>query len=630
MWHDNETDKDLLGFSIHAELIKDIVIDEKMLPISIGLFGDWGSGKSSVMKMLENKLKEKERVVTITFNGWVFEGYDDAKSALIETILKTIIKEKKISAKGIESAKKLLKKVDWLRLGKLAVTNVGIPVAKVYATGGLSLIGDGLSKFADLISNPTELAKKLEGDDGKKLQSELKEIIKSGKENKNQTPQVVRNFRKEFEKTIDECNIDSLVIMVDDLDRCTPDRIIDNLEAIKLFLNVKKTAFIIGADRRIVRHAIQHRYKASELKDSEIGDHDSLVTDYLEKMIQVPYILPKLSETEVETYLTLLFCQRDLFTEFDKIVESFIAFRDKDRHSTFGFQNVKAIIGAHEGFSNLTIIPTLAPLITEGLKGNPRQIKRFLNAFTIRQKLADIANIQDFRTDVLIKLMILEYMDNDRFQDLHKQQSMQNGQPAMFKEVEKSIDKLEDVIKDFTNWDKINIKKWLRMEPFLTDIDLRDYFWLSRDKISISLQTANLVPPIVKKIYKELIETRAQTAILSNIKKIEESLETNDYIEQLIRLTCEGIIKNPGENNGHFIMLTFIREKKQFISEYNNAIKNIPDLNLVPPSVGNSLFLLESNGFDVKIIIESFASDKNSKAYKTYKTKINNGNIAKY
>ena len=58
MWHDNETDKDLLGFDIHAELIKTIVTDQEMLPISIGLFGDWGSGKSSVMKMLENKLQE--------------------------------------------------------------------------------------------------------------------------------------------------------------------------------------------------------------------------------------------------------------------------------------------------------------------------------------------------------------------------------------------------------------------------------------------------------------------------------------------------------------------------------------------------------------------------------------------
>jgi hypothetical protein len=621
MWHDNETDKDLLGFGIHAELIKDIVIDPQMLPISIGLFGDWGSGKSSVMKMLENKLKDKERVVTITFNGWVFEGYDDAKSALIEAILKAIIKEKKVSAKGIEAAENLLKKVDWLRFGKLAITNIGIPIAKAYATGGLSLIGDGLAKFADLFENPSELAEKLQGEEGKKLKSELKGIIKSEKENKNQTPQVVRDFRKEFENTIEECNIDSLVIMIDDLDRCTPERIIDNLEAIKLFLNVKKTVFIIGADRRIVRHAIQHRYKANDIRDSEIGDYEALVTDYLEKLIQVPYILPKLSESEVETYLTLLFCQRDLSTDFEKIVGAFTEFRETDRHSTFGFQNIRTVVGANEGLANLAIIPTLAPLITEGLKGNPRQIKRFLNAFTIRQKLARVANIQDFRSDVLIKLMILEYTDNDRFQDLFKQQSIQNGFPDIFKVVEKLIDKLEDTIKEFPNWEKSNMKKWLKMEPYLNDIDLRDYFWLSRDKLSVSLQTSNLVPPIVKKIYKELIESRAQTAIISRIKKIEEELVTSDCIEQLAKLTCQGIVKDPGGSNGHDIMFAFIFEKQNFLSEYAYALKNIPDLKLIPASVGNSLFSIENKGIDISTIIQTISAEPSSKVFKTYKTK---------
>lgn len=621
MWHDNETDKDLLGFDIHAELIKTIVTDQEMLPISIGLFGDWGSGKSSVMKMLENKLQKEEKVVTITFNGWVFEGYDDAKSALIETILKSIIKEKKIIPEGIDAAKNLLKKVDWLRAGKLAITNVGIPLAKAYATGGLSLISDGLSKFADLFDNPTELVDKLNGEQGKQLQSELKGIIKTNKENINQTPQVVRDFRKEFEETIDKCKIDSLVIMVDDLDRCTPDRIIDNLEAIKLFLNVSKTAFIIGADKRIVRHAIQHRYKANDIRDSEIGDYETLVTDYLEKLIQVPYILPKLSETEVETYLTLLFCQRDLKGDFEKITTEFLAFREKDRHSTFGFQQIKSVIGDKDELANLAIIPVLSPLITEGLKGNPRQIKRFLNAFTIRQKLAIVANIEDFKNDVLIKLMILEYMDNDRFQELFKFQSTENGFPALLKNTENKLDDIDSSIKEFPNWDKQNIKKWLKMEPLLANIDLRDYFWLSRDKLSVSLQSANLVPPLVKKVYKELIESRTTTTITARIKRIEELLESSDYIEHLVNLTCDGIIKDPRNTNGHAIMHAFMTEKKQFISEYGNVIKNIPDLNQLPPSIGNNVFVLENKGIDVGNIVETLSSDPKCRAFKTYKTK---------
>lgn len=623
MWHDNETDKDLLGFNVHSELLKDIVIDEKMLPISIGLFGDWGSGKSSIMKMLENKLKEQKKVVVITFNGWVFEGYDDAKSALVESILKSIVKEKKISAKGVDAAKELLKKVDWLRLGKMAVTNVGMPIAKAYATGGLSLIGDGLSKFADLFDNPDQLMEKLKSEEGKKLQGELKGIIKSNKESKNKTPKVVRDFRKEFEKTIDKCEIDSLVIMVDDLDRCTPDRIIDNLEAIKLFLNVKKTAFIIGADKRIVKHAIQYRYKAKDLRDSENGEYENLVNDYLEKLIQVPYILPKLSEMEVETYLTLLLCQNDLEDKFDAIVKAFAEFREKDKYSTFGYQNVKDVVGESIPLNQLSIIPTLAPLIAEGLKGNPRQIKRFLNAFTIRKKLANAAKITGFRDDILIKLMILEYMDDPHFQELFDLQSLEKGFPIIIKKVEGNLDEIESTLEDFSGWKKSNLIKWFKMEPQLNGEDLRDYFWLSRDKLSASLQSVNLVPPIVKTIYKELIESQSDRNINSRIKNIEKDLNSTDYTDKLVDLTCKGILKAPKEKKGHLIMCAFIEEKSQYIIEYQNTLANIPNLNDLPVSLGNTFYSIEQKGINIEGIVNEINKYKSSKVFKAYNLKIN-------
>lgn len=53
MWADNETKDDLLGYQVHADLLRDVVLDPKMLPISIGVFGDWGSGKSSLMLLMQ-------------------------------------------------------------------------------------------------------------------------------------------------------------------------------------------------------------------------------------------------------------------------------------------------------------------------------------------------------------------------------------------------------------------------------------------------------------------------------------------------------------------------------------------------------------------------------------------------
>lgn len=61
MWSDNETTQDLLGFQVHADLLKKIVLIDDMLPISIGVFGNWGAGKSSLMLLLQRSLQEWEK-----------------------------------------------------------------------------------------------------------------------------------------------------------------------------------------------------------------------------------------------------------------------------------------------------------------------------------------------------------------------------------------------------------------------------------------------------------------------------------------------------------------------------------------------------------------------------------------
>jgi predicted KAP-like P-loop ATPase len=60
------------------------------LPTTIGVFGDWGSGKSSLLKMVEKTTSQEKGILTINFNGWLFEGFEDAKTALMGTILDMI------------------------------------------------------------------------------------------------------------------------------------------------------------------------------------------------------------------------------------------------------------------------------------------------------------------------------------------------------------------------------------------------------------------------------------------------------------------------------------------------------------------------------------------------------------
>ena len=278
MWTDNVTDLDFLGFDVHANLIKELIKDEKMLPLTIGLFGDWGSGKSSILEVLKREIEKEPKTACLYFNGWVFEGYDDAKAALLETILKEFEDEKKFGAEIKDDIKKLFKSVNWMRAIGLGMKNIALPVAAAYITGGLSLIPQLVNGLKDAAKNPDELVAKIKGHD---TEGFLKQFVKEFEDN--DKFDVVRKFRDDFEELLKKSKIDKLIIIIDDLDRCLPDRIIDNLEAIKLFLNVKNTAFVIGADPRIVRHAIEYRYKDKIIDTNAENTNDRIVNDYLEK-----------------------------------------------------------------------------------------------------------------------------------------------------------------------------------------------------------------------------------------------------------------------------------------------------------------------------------------------------------
>src|ERR1700722_102547 len=97
MWSDNETTEDLFGFRVHSDLIRELILDPTVLPATIGVYGDWGGGKSSIMQMLKADFekepeegKPEERVAVLYFNGWLFEGYDEAKAALLSSILTSL------------------------------------------------------------------------------------------------------------------------------------------------------------------------------------------------------------------------------------------------------------------------------------------------------------------------------------------------------------------------------------------------------------------------------------------------------------------------------------------------------------------------------------------------------------
>lgn len=548
MWADNETTNDLLGFRVHCDLIKSVVTDHNLLPVVMGVFGDWGGGKSSIMRMLEQDLEADESIVCLYFNGWMFEGYEDAKTALLTSILVALGEHKKFGPKLRDRAGRLLRRVKWMDLGRVAVQSLVIPAAVGAVTGGVGVVPAVVGSIA---ANAAAKAASPAKDD--KDGSE-EPFYRKYLEDESEQPDIleVRKFREEFEKLLADTDIGSLVILIDDLDRCLPPRIIDTLEAIKLFVAVPKTAFVIGADEFIVRHAIATRYVKQQLdgEEADLQEERNLTRDYLEKLVQIPYHLPRLSPSEMETYINLLLCQKFLPSETQqRVLDQWGERRQSDFYATLNYGALRETLNGTELSGelsrNLVWSGGVARAITEGLKGNPRQVKRMLNAMLLRTKLAEVAKL-NIKAEVLAKLMVLEYVHPKRFRELDNWQTIDRGFPAPLRKLEEAVSESQE-LEEWPDWNKLGLLNWLKMEPTnLRDEDLRNYFWIARDRTKSTLSSSSMVSPAVARIYSSLIEDNQGEQLLAAAQALElDALQS----ESLLSMLTDRVRRHPDQDD---------------------------------------------------------------------------------
>ncbi|MCZ2471212.1 NTPase [Aquirufa ecclesiirivi] len=624
MWADNETSEDLLGFKVHADLLIDIVNDESVLPITIGVFGDWGSGKSSILKIVKENFDEKdnEDSLCIYFNGWTFEGYDDAKAALLNSILIELEQNKKLSTEVKEKARKLWKSIDWMRGAGMLLKNIALPAISAYFTGGINLIPLATQKILEWGNDPEKIFEKLNTEDGKDT---LKAFLKENEVEVKSGINSVAEFRNDFADLLDATKFQRLIVIIDDLDRCSPERIIENLEAIKLFLNVPKTAFIIGADPRIVKYAIEHKYKNN--KEIE-EDNNRIIIDYLEKLIQLPYALPRLSESEVETYISMLICKKEIDnTNFKKVINEFKIYRETNKYSAFGLSNFETILET-EDFQkvkdNVITIPSLVPIITNSLYGNPRQIKRFLNTYTIRKRLAKVASLQSFNDAVLAKMMILEYSEPKLFKMLFDWQITQDGMPIEISEIETICNEkgIEDVILEikeskFKEWSKPKIVKWLQIEPLLSGIDLRDYYWIVRDKLDNSITASSMIPPIVKNLFNELLTENMTASVTKSL--LRDKFQSFNHVEKdrFFDLLSSNIKRNPQPKRPYDIFIAMLDERIDNSFYHFKETLRIVNVSDIEPAIASRLADFKTETDFGEFIIDYFKDNKStaSKAF---------------
>lgn len=242
---DQETKVDLLRNKAIAATIIDIIERGGTKPLTIGVHGYWGAGKSSVLEMIAAHEFEGGKTLVIRFNGWQFEGFEDAKIALIEGVVDQLIASRSILQKTTDEVVNVLKRINWLKAAKRAG---GLVFNAVTGLPSPDQAMDLLNFAASKLSNTDEFITR---DNAQALVSEMQEYWTE----KGETPTVareIREFHAAFGKLIEKAGVDRLIVLVDDLDRCLPETAIETLEAIRLFVMLPKTAFVIGADETMI------------------------------------------------------------------------------------------------------------------------------------------------------------------------------------------------------------------------------------------------------------------------------------------------------------------------------------------------------------------------------------------
>jgi formylglycine-generating enzyme required for sulfatase activity len=385
-WTDIPTLEDQLGFEGYSRsLVK--VVWESDTPITVGIFGTWGSGKTSLMRMVQKDLEEgkggKTQAKTIWFDAWKYDKEDVLWRALLLSVLEALRPSpSKGSKKLSEKDEKLVKELDDLQdslyrdvdreeagsieidwkegaKGTLKLGFSFLPLLLGPAGGFISALGG--NEKTGIVGAPKDAIDHL-------VSMFKRERIKIHQDH----VQFLDQFQKKFSGLVKSCIPEGgrLVVFIDDLDRCLPEKAIEILEAIKLFLEVERCVFVVGVDQRIIEQGIKVKYQSlgfeSRKKDIPIkGD------EYLEKIVQIPFYLPPLDPDNITD-----FTNKRLEGEFEEPV---------------------------------------ADVLSRGMEANPRKIKRVLNIFRLLWTLAGERGMVgkddekgEIEADLLAKMVVIQ------------------------------------------------------------------------------------------------------------------------------------------------------------------------------------------------------------------------------
>ncbi|URZ86618.1 KAP family P-loop NTPase fold protein [Floricoccus penangensis] len=522
-------------------------------PMTIAIQGDWGSGKTSFMNLVKKVLmEEKQKYDIIDFNTWQYSKFnmDDYLAISLLNSLANEVIERNIENEYIENFKNSLKNIS-VNLLSFASRNV---------------INKDTFKYEPeetFISTVDKI---------NKLKDTLQEAIN---------------------KIIEDTNFERVVFFIDDLDRLNPEKAVDLLEVLQLFLNLENCVFVLAVDYDIVVKGI----------NSKLGTNpgENKGKNFFDKIIQLPFTIPSGTDEDVKNYTQSLL---ENISELDK-------------------------------FSNKELT-TIVKFINNSVQFNPRNIKRVINAYWLLilvYSSKQVSNSIDKKeTSILLFAVLCLQMKYDVVYQFLIKNVNSFGKLNSFvshisenkedddMELNQQIDELKE---DFDNMIKINSdREWMKLINFMNEFVL--YFDNVKNKDAILQGVLDLSKTTSQD------STASKTTSISYEEKIEGNARyekaINKYKEVLKKLDSEKIDVNTESTKNYISMkisgdsigcVAMTADKVNFYFEGLN--EKIDNKNIFPNGLsyvykGDSYFPLDINSDDSE-------TEKLVKIFKEVKTR---------
>ncbi len=256
-----ETDPGL-DFQRYANTVVELIMGSEP-KMSIGIYGEWGTGKTTLMKMIEKQLKQIDNgsnvILPVWFNAWRFEREDQfAMIALMKTLAYGMTNHP-----NFQSISDII--LNGLKIiGKDALRSLALQTA---------LTEKGIDEFEKKLTPKMDFINKLDKEtiyfDGlTTIESKMDEIIKTNAKSR-------------------------IIVFIDDLDRCSSQKALEVFESVKVFLDIKGFIYVMGLSHETLARLITQQYRESGIK----GEH------YIQKIIQIPIRIPPWNKTDIKNII---------------------------------------------------------------------------------------------------------------------------------------------------------------------------------------------------------------------------------------------------------------------------------------------------------------------------------------